>query len=107
LISLFTRDPTVARFAVNCLRAVSCGFVFYGYGMVISQAFNGAGDTLTPTLLNLFCFWVWEIPIAYLLSHYTGLGANGVFFSIAIAFSTLAIVSIAIFRRGRWKRIVV
>jgi putative MATE family efflux protein len=107
LISLFTRDPTIARFAINCLRSVSCGFVFYGYGMVISQAFNGAGDTLTPTLLNLFCFWLWEIPIAYLLSHYTGLGATGVFFSIAIAFSTLAIVSIAIFRRGRWKQMVV
>jgi Na+-driven multidrug efflux pump len=70
---------------------------------VLTQAFNGAGDTTTPTLLNLFVFWFWEIPLAYLLAVRAGLGPFGVFLSITIAFSTLAIVSALVFRRGRWK----
>src|SRR5215472_2217452 len=103
VISLFTNDPAIAPIGASCLRTVSYGFLFYAWGMVITQAFNGAGDTFTPTLINLFCFWLWEIPLAYLLSRHTSLGVRGAFFAITFAFSTLAVVSYSIFRRGRWK----
>ncbi len=102
-IALFTKDPVVAPYGVDCLRLVSLGFGFYAYGMVLTQAFNGAGDTSTPTLINLFCFWLWEIPIAYLLAHRLKMGPGGVFIAITIAFSTLAVVSAIVFKRGRWK----
>ena len=103
LIRLFTSDAAVVPFGVACLRFVSYGFLFYAYGMVLTQAFNGAGDTWTPTWLNLFCFWLWEIPLAYVLAKVVGLGPRGVFIAITIAFSTLALASAALFRRGRWK----
>jgi Na+-driven multidrug efflux pump len=70
---------------------------------VLTNAFNGAGDTITPTIINVFCFWLWELPVAYYLAHMAGLGPAGVFWSIAIAYSTEALVSAAWFRRGRWK----
>jgi putative MATE family efflux protein len=103
LIGTFTQEAEVARNAVWCLRIVSAGFLFYAYGMVVTQAFNGAGDTLTPMLLNLLCFWVVELPIAWVLSEPLGLGPPGAYLSIAIAFSLLAVLSTAVFRRGRWK----
>jgi putative MATE family efflux protein len=107
IIGLFTHDPAVVPYGVACLRTVACGFLFYAYGMVITQSFNGAGDTRTPTIINLFVFWLWEIPLAYLLALVFGLGPQGVFFAITIAFSTLAVVSAATFRKGRWKTRVV
>ena len=79
------------------------GFVFYAYGMVLTQSFNGAGDTWTPTWINLGCFWLWEIPLAWLLAIELGLGPRGVYIAITIAFSTVAVVSAILFRRGRWK----
>ncbi len=103
LIRLFTSDPAVIPIGTDCLRFISYGFLFYAIGMVVTQAFNGAGDTWTPTWINLFCFWMWEIPLAYILSRRVGLGPRGVFAAITIAFSTLAVVSILLFRRGRWK----
>ena len=103
LIALFTRDQVVAGYGVDCLRIVSAGFLFYAYGMVLTSSFNGAGDTWTPTLLNLFCFWLWEIPLAWLLAKRVGLGPRGVFVAITVAFSTLAVASAVVFRRGRWK----
>lgn len=103
VVSLFTSDPEVARHATACLRIVGAGFPFYAFGMVLSSAFNGAGDTWTPTRLNLICFWLLEIPLAWFLSQKTTLGPNGVFIAIALAFSTLAVLSAALFRRGRWK----
>jgi putative MATE family efflux protein len=103
LASAFTGDAAVQEFAVACLHIVSLGFVFYAIGMVVTQAFNGAGDTWTPTIINLFVFWLWEIPIAWWLSLHAGLGARGVFAAITIAYSTLAVVSLVLFRRGRWK----
>jgi len=103
LISLFTRDPGVAGYGVDCLRIVSAGFLFYAYGMVLTSSFNGAGDTWTPTLLNLFCFWLWEIPLAWVLAKRAGLGPRGVFVAITVAFSTLAVASALLFRRGKWK----
>jgi putative MATE family efflux protein len=103
IVALFTSDPAVLPYGVDCLRVVAFGFLFYAYGMVITQSFNGAGDTWTPTVINLFVFWLWEIPLAYLLAITFGLGPHGVFLAVTIAFSTLAIVSAYIFRKGRWK----
>jgi len=107
IIWFYTSDPNVAQYGVDCLRIVAYGFLFYAYGMVLGQSFNGAGDTWTPTIINLFVFWLWEIPLAYVLSVVLGLGPRGVFIAITIAFSTLAVVSGAVFRQGRWKRKVV
>ena len=103
IIRLFTSDPAVLGYGVDCLRVVACGFLFYAYGMVLTQSFNGAGDTWTPTLINLVVFWLWEIPLAYVLAIMLGLGPHGVFLAITIAFSTLAVVSAVVFRKGRWK----
>jgi putative MATE family efflux protein len=103
IVRLFTQDPQIAPYATNVLRIVACGFPFYSWGMVVSQSFNGAGDTRTPTLLNLFVFWLWEIPLAYVLAKVFGFGPNGIFIAIALAFSTFAIAGVALFRRGRWK----
>lgn len=107
IIGLFTHDPAVAPYGVDCLRIVACGFLFYAYGMVLTQSFNGAGDTWTPTILNLFVFWLWELPLAYVLAVVFGFGPRGVFLAITIAFSTLAIVSAIFFKRGKWKMKVV
>ena len=107
IIRLYTVDPNVTKYGIDCLRIVSYGFLFYAYGMVLGQSFNGAGDTWTPTIINLFVFWLWEIPLAYVLSKTLNLGPQGVFIAITIAFSTLAVVSGLVFRRGRWKNRVV
>ena len=103
IIGLFTTDPNIVPYGVDCLRIVAYGFLFYAWGMVITQSFNGAGDTWTPTIINLFVFWLWELPLAYVLAISFGLGPRGVFLSIMISFSTLAIVSALMFRRGKWK----
>lgn len=103
IVSIYTEDPGVAPYAINCLRIVSAGFVFFAYGMVLTQAFNGAGDTWTPTWLNLGCFWIWQIPLAWLLAIQMQMGPQGVFIAMTVAFSTLAIISSVIFRRGKWK----
>jgi putative MATE family efflux protein len=104
IVSIFTIDEAVRAYGVDCLRIVACGFLFYAYGMVISQSFNGAGDTATPTRINLFCFWLCELPLGYVLAVPLGLGPRGIFLAITIAFSTLAVVSAVIFRKGDWKR---
>lgn len=103
LIRMFAKDPTVVMYGISCLRIVSAGFIFYAFGMVLTSAFNGAGDTWTPTLINLFCFWLWEIPLGYFLAYRTMMGPLGVFIAITVAFSTLAVVSAIVFKRGRWK----
>jgi putative MATE family efflux protein len=99
----FTKDPAVAQIAAECLRIISYGYLFYAYGMVLTNSFNGAGDTWTPTWLNLFCFWLWEIPLAWVLARHFNLGPQGVAWAVTIAFSTLAVASAVLFRRGRWK----
>ena len=103
IVGLFTHDPLVAEFARDGLRVIAMGFVLYAYGMVLSQAFNGAGDTWTPTLLNLFAFWLIEIPVAYALAVVLGFGPHGVFVAITGAFSIFALLAMAMFRRGTWK----
>lgn len=103
IVRIFTDDPNVMRYAVDCLTIVSYGFFFYGVGMVIETAFNGAGDTWTPTFLNFFVFWLFEIPLAYLLAYKFQMGPDGVFWAIFLAFSMLTIVSAIVFKRGKWK----
>jgi len=107
LVSLFTNDPAVIPLAASCLRIVSYGNIGYAYGMVMLQAFNGAGDTVTPTVLNLFSFWLFEIPLAYWLAIHRGWHSNGVYYAIVIAECAMAAASILIFRRGRWKQLTV
>jgi putative MATE family efflux protein len=99
----FTEEPRELAYAATCLRIVALGFLFYAYGLVLVQAFNGAGDTRTPTLLNLACFWAFKIPLAYLLAVPLGFGPQGVFMSITAAYSLLALLAAALFRAGRWK----
>jgi putative MATE family efflux protein len=103
LIRLFTNDAAVVPIGATCLRIVSYGYLFYAFGMVIVQAFNGAGDTFTPTVINFFCYWLFQIPLAYTLAMKTELGPDGVFWAICIAESIIAIVGMLVFRRGRWK----
>ncbi|HEX8456260.1 MAG TPA: MATE family efflux transporter [Pyrinomonadaceae bacterium] len=103
IIGIFTTDASVVAYGVSALRIISYGFVFYGYGMVMVQAFNGAGDTLTPTVINLFCYWLFQIPLAYLLAIRFDFDARGVFMAIPIAETLLTILAIIYFRRGRWK----
>ena len=103
IVSVFTSDPEPARYGIQCLRIVSLGFLFYAYGMVLTQAFNGAGDTWTPTVINIFCFWLFELPVAWVLAVPLGFEARGVFIAMTLAFSSLAVVSAVFFRRGKWK----
>ena len=103
IVALFGGGPATLEYATECLRVVSAGFFFYAYGMVITQSFNGAGDTWTPTLLNLCCFWALELPLAWILARGLGLGPMGVFVSVTVAFSVIAGASAVLFRRGKWK----
>lgn len=104
IVRIFTHDPEVVRRAAACLRIVSYGNVGYAYELVILQAFNGAGDTITPTVVNFFGFWIFEIPLAYWLAIHQRLGANGVYWSIVIAEGAIAVASVILFRRGKWKK---
>jgi MATE family, multidrug efflux pump len=103
LIRVFSDDPEVVPYGVRCLRIVAAGFLFYGYGMVLTQAFNGAGDTRTPTLIYLVCLWLLELPLAWVLAYPLGFGPTGVFVAVSVAFSVLAVVSGFLFRLGWWK----
>lgn len=103
LIGIFTDDPEALAAGIMCLRIFCAGYIFYAYGMVVSQAFGGAGDTRTPTLINFVSFWLIEIPLAYLLAKTFAWGPAGVIWAIAISESLLAIFAIILFRRGKWK----
>jgi len=104
IIRCFTSDPAVINFGVDCLRIICYGNLAYAYGMVMVQSFNGAGDTFTPTVVNLFGYWLFQIPVAYLLASRTSLGPQGVFYAIPLAETAIAIVGVALFRQGRWKK---
>jgi putative MATE family efflux protein len=103
IVRIFTSDAAVGSVGVQCLRIVSAGFLFYGYGMVLTAAFNGAGDTRTPTVINLVSLWILELPLAWLLAHSAGLGPSGSFVAMSVGFSTLAFLSAWIFSKGHWK----
>ncbi len=103
LMMFFTDVPEIIEAGTQCLKIISIGYVFFSYGMVLSQAFNGAGDTLTPTYMNLICFWAVEIPLAYSLAHLLNWGPVGVYWSITASEALLAVLSIYLFRKGKWK----
>lgn len=103
LIRLFSSDPVVIDLGGDCLRWLSYGFPLYGVGMVVVQAFNGAGDTATPTYANLACYWLFQIPLAYGLALAADLHAHGVFVAVPVAEALLAVVAVLLFRRRRWQ----
>ena len=103
IIHLFTSDPAAAPVGIESLTIISYGYVFYAWGMVMTQAFNGAGDTATPTRINFVCFWLFQIPVAYTLSLPLGFGPTGVFWAIALSYSLSAVLGLVLFRRGKWK----
>jgi Na+-driven multidrug efflux pump len=105
LISFFTNDLIIQKIAVEALQTMCLGYVFYGIGMVLINTFNGAGDTWTPTMINFFGFWLFQIPLAYLLSKYYKMGPTGVFIAIPIAETAITLASIVLYKRGKWKRI--
>ncbi|MCT4588637.1 MAG: MATE family efflux transporter [Carboxylicivirga sp.] len=103
-VRLFTNDLAVVEVGVSCLRIVAYGFGFYGIGMVMTQAFNGAGDTRTPTRINIVAFWMIEIPLAYLLAMHIGLKEQGAFYAIIIAEASMTLLAAYLFKKGRWKK---
>lgn len=103
ILLLFSKNPIVIQHGVECLRVICMGYLSFSWGMVMVQAFNGAGDTRTPTILNIVCFWIVQIPLAYLLAKTFGLGTKGVYIAIAVSDTLLAIISISLFKRGKWK----
>jgi putative MATE family efflux protein len=103
LVSLFTDDPEIRRYGINCLRILGIGYPMYAVGMIIIQALNGAGDTRTPSFLNFIAFWLIQIPLAYWLATAVGLGPNGVFLAIVFSESALTVLGVLVFRRGNWR----
>lgn len=103
IISFFTKEATVAGYAIKAVRIVTSGYIFYGIGMVMSNAFNGAGDTKTPTIINLFGFWFFQIPLAYTLSTTFAIGPVGVFMAIPIAETLISVAAYIVFKKGKWK----
>jgi putative MATE family efflux protein len=104
VVKLFVIDPAVIPIAAVALRTFACGNIGYAYGMVMLQAFNGAGDTFTPTIVNFFGFWVLELPLAWALAVPLHLHAEGAFLAIVIAECSMAAAGIILFRQGRWKK---
>jgi len=105
LVAVFTDDLVVREFGVQALRGISSGFLFYGVGMVMIQSLNGAGATRIPTLINIFCFWIFQIPMGYFLARHTSLGVHGVIYAIPMAHGLLAAMAWWVFRRGKWKSV--
>ena len=103
LVRIFTSDPAVVPIGAEALRIFSYGYLVYAWGLVIVQAFNGAGDTFTPTWINFFAFWMLELPLAYLLAKPLGFGYRGPVIAVVVAESVMTIIAIIIFRRGKWK----
>ncbi|HNP20820.1 MAG TPA: MATE family efflux transporter [Panacibacter sp.] len=105
VISIFTNDEAVKDIAVQALRIIAAGYIFYGVGMVMANAFNGAGDTWTPTWINLVCFWFFQIPLAYALAEYFKMGPTGVFIAIPVAEVAITITAFILFKKGKWKTV--
>lgn len=105
IASFFTEEKEVVENAAKCLSIFAMGYLFYAFGMVLVQSFNGAGDTKTPTIMNLFVFWMLQIPLAYILSIHLGIGAEGAYYSIVISESTFSVIGYFLFKKGRWKTI--
>jgi putative MATE family efflux protein len=105
IISIFTNDIAVHHYGVQALQIIGSGYIFYGLGMVMMQALNGAGDTRTPTWINFFCFWMMQIPLGYILAKTLRWGPQGAFVAIPITETILAIVAYWYFRKGKWKQV--
>jgi putative MATE family efflux protein len=105
IIGIFTQDPVVAEYGVRSLRIIGSGYIFYGIGMVMIQALNGAGDTKTPTLINLICFWGFQIPLAYFLAYSLDLQSTGAIVAIPVAETLIALIAWYYFKKGKWKQI--
>ena len=105
ITGIFTSDLQVITYASTCLRIISLGYILFSYGMILAQAFNGAGDTRTPTIINFFGFWLLQIPMAYLLAITFKAGPSGVFWAIVLSESAITIVAAILFRKGRWKSV--
>ncbi|WP_298761656.1 MATE family efflux transporter [uncultured Psychroserpens sp.] len=103
IISWFTQEPNVVENGSLCLRVIAAGYIFYAYGMVVINSFNGAGDTMTPTIINFICFWLFQLPFAYLMAITFNFGPMGVFLAIVLAEVLISIIAIVWFRKGRWK----
>ncbi len=103
IVGFFSDDEEVLRFAMQCLQIFAYGYVGWGFGMAVIQAFNGAGDTMTPTYINVVCFWVVQVPLAYCLALTLGLGPVGVFWAVFVADNLTCVAGVLVFRRGRWK----
>lgn len=103
IIQIFSNVPEVVKYGSLSLRVITAGYLFYAYGMVVIQAFNGAGDTITPTKINFFCFWLFQLPIAYLAAFMLDWGPLGVFVAITVAEVLIAVTGIYYFRKGKWK----
>ena len=104
IANLFTEDPDVVRYTTSCLRIMGLGYPMYALGMIMVQSLNGAGDTASPSTLNLICFWLVQIPLAFWLATEAELGPNGVFIAIVIAESLLTVLGVYVFRKGGWKQ---
>jgi len=105
ILSWFSPEAEVIKYGALCLQVIAAGYVFYAYGMVVIQSFNGAGDTKTPTYINFVCFWLFQLPFAYILAVTLEIGPLGVFLAIVLAEAMIAIVGIALFRKGKWKNV--
>ncbi|WP_431160304.1 MATE family efflux transporter [Flagellimonas beolgyonensis] len=105
IITWFNATPEVVKSGALCLQVIAAGYIFYAYGMVVSQAFNGAGDTRTPTKINLISFWLFQLPLAYTAAIVLEWGAVGVFVAITLAEVVLAIIAMVWFKKGNWKQV--
>jgi putative MATE family efflux protein len=103
IVRAFSPDPETVANGILALRTISAGFFFYAYGMVLINSFNGAGDTWTPTWVNLLCFWLFQIPLAWVLAQTLGVGPWGVHIAVMLGFSSEAVVAGLLFKRGKWK----
>lgn len=103
IVGIFSDEEIVRNYGQDALRIIAYGFIFYALAIVVESSFNGAGDTLTPTYINIFIFWILEIPLAYALAYYFGFGAHGIFWAITVAFSVFAVIAVILFKRGKWK----
>src|SRR5206468_2649173 len=105
IIGIYSKDPQVVEYGGQALRIVGTAYIFYGIGMVMTQALNGAGDTRTPTIINFVCFWLIQIPLAYLLAKGLGAGPTGAFIAIPVAETVLAAAAWFWFKKGKWKSV--
>ena len=105
IVGIFTNDVSVFNYGALSLRVIAAGFIFFGYGMVLTQAINGAGDTKTPTKFNVICFWLFQLPVAYILVEHTELKSAGALMAVPAAHLLLTIISWRYFKKGRWKQV--